>query len=273
MHFIISNNAKIERLVCCGLIVLTRTSNVDLKKSYTADLEHRRVSAFLLGVVCVLSMFFIALEYTTQSAEQDGDNDVIADMSQDIEMMPALQRNDMIAAAPAQHSAAMAERFTPVEKAVSETTTDIQGDNEASSTQQGAAEQGMGAASSTEETAQRTTALSPVAIDENDNPLNFQVVERLPEFPGGIVEFMKWLTKTLRYPTLAQTQKVQGKVIVAFIINKDGTISGQKVVKSVSPELDREALRVLRIMPKWKPGEDHGKPCRTYFCIPIVFKL
>lgn len=84
---------------------------------------------------------------------------------------------------------------------------------------------------------------------------------------------MKWLTKNLSYPVIAQQQKIQGKVLVSFIINKDGTISSPKVVKSVSPELDREALRVIRIMPKWKPGEDHGKPCRTYFCIPVVFKL
>ena len=114
---------------------------------------------------------------------------------------------------------------------------------------------------------------APVAVDEDDNPLNFQVIERLPEFPGGMVEFMKWLTKNLSYPVIAQQQKIQGKVLVSFIINKDGTISSPKVVKSVSPELDREALRVIRIMPKWKPGEDHGKPCRTYFCIPVVFKL
>lgn len=259
--------------MCAIEIVLNCKQEVDLKKSYTADLEHRRASAFLLGVVCVLSMFLIALEYTTHGAQQDGGDDALEDMSQDIEMMPALQRNDMIAAAPTQQSAATAERLRAVEEAVSETPTDIQGDKDYPSTQQGVAGQGTGADTSAEESTQNTTALSPVAVDENDNPLNFQVVERLPEFPGGMVEFMKWLTKTLRYPTLAQQQKVQGRVLVAFIINKDGSITGQKVVKSVSPELDREALRVLRIMPKWKAGEDHGKPCRTYFCIPIVFKL
>lgn len=246
---------------------------MDLKKSYTADLEHRRASAFLLGMVCVLSLFLVALEYTTHSAPTDSSDDALEDMSQDIEMTPALQRNDMIAAAPTQSSSAIAERLKAVDEAASETPTDIQGDKDAPSAQQGVAGQGTGTATSTDESTTQTTALSPVAIDENDNPLNFQVVEKLPEFPGGMVEFMKWLTKTLRYPAYAKQQKIQGKVVVAFIINKDGTITGQKVVKSVSPELDREALRVLRIMPKWKPGEDHGKPCRTYFSIPINFKL
>lgn len=74
-------------------------------------------------------------------------------------------------------------------------------------------------------------------------------------------------------PLTAQRAKRKGTVLVSFIVNKDGSIADRKVVKSVSPELDREALRVLRLMPKWKPGEDHGQPCRTYICIPIVFKL
>jgi protein TonB len=86
-------------------------------------------------------------------------------------------------------------------------------------------------------------------------------------------EFVQWLTKNLRYPAAAQRNKQQGTVLVAFIINKDGTTTGHKVVRSAAPELDREALRVIKTMPKWKPGEDHGQPCRTYFCIPIVFKL
>lgn len=119
-----------------------------------------------------------------------------------------------------------------------------------------------------------STAIKPVAVSGNDdNPLNFTVVERLPEFPGGYSALVQWLTKNLKYPVAAQRAKRQGTVLVSFIVNKDGSITDRKVVKSASPELDREALRVLRNMPKWKPGEDRGKPCRTYFCIPIVFKL
>jgi protein TonB len=98
-------------------------------------------------------------------------------------------------------------------------------------------------------------------------------VEQLPEFPGGMVEFMKWLTKNLKYPPSAQNRKVQGRVVVSFIVNKDGTIADAKVVKPVDPTLDREAMRVVRMMPNWKPGLQMGKPCRTMFAIPIVFKL
>ena len=119
----------------------------------------------------------------------------------------------------------------------------------------------------------QASPLPQINVTGQDNPLNFQVVEALPEFPGGMSAFVQWLTKNLKYPVTAQRARKQGTVLVAFIINKDGSTTAHKIVKSAAPELDREALRVVRMMPKWKPGEDRGKPCRTYFCIPIVFKL
>src|SRR5574344_2619367 len=122
-------------------------------------------------------------------------------------------------------------------------------------------------------TAEQTTTDATNDVDAADDSKIFQIVEQLPEFPGGMVEFMKWLTKNLRYPADAQTRKVQGKVIVQFIVNKDGTTVDSKVIQSLDPSCDREALRVLRMMPKWKPGTEHGKVVRTKFCIPIVFKL
>ena len=88
-----------------------------------------------------------------------------------------------------------------------------------------------------------------------------------------MVEFMKWLTKNLRYPSLAQQRKIQGKVVAQFIVEKDGSITELRVIKNLDPSCDREALRVLRLMPKWKAGLMNAKPCRTQVCIPIVFKL
>lgn len=113
----------------------------------------------------------------------------------------------------------------------------------------------------------------PEAVDMYDAPVDFRVVEDLPQFPGGAVEFMKWLTKNLKYPPSAQQRKVQGRVVAQFIVNKDGSISDLVLVEKVSPELDREALRVLRMMPKWTPGVMDAQPCRTKVCIPVVFKL
>jgi protein TonB len=100
-----------------------------------------------------------------------------------------------------------------------------------------------------------------------------RTVEKLPEFPGGIVEFMKWLTRNLQYPSLAERQHIEGKVVVSFIVNKDGSIASPRIEKSVNPMLDGEAIRVVRMMPRWKPGIMNGKPCRTMFAIPINFKI
>ena len=93
-----------------------------------------------------------------------------------------------------------------------------------------------------------------MAVDKDENPLKLRVVQQLPEFPGGMVEMMKWITRTLHYPYAAQKQKIE-------------------VVKSVHPLLDNEARRVVKLMPHWKPGIEAGKPCRTMFAIPIEFKL
>ena len=113
----------------------------------------------------------------------------------------------------------------------------------------------------------------PEAVDMYNEPLDVRVVEDLPQFPGGAVEFMKWLTKNLKYPSGAQQRKLQGRVVAQFIVNQDGSVSDIQVVEHLSFECDREALRVLRMMPNWKPGLMNAKPCRTKVCIPIVFKL
>ena len=113
----------------------------------------------------------------------------------------------------------------------------------------------------------------PNVAEQAEEPIQFRIVEQYPEFPGGMTEYMKWLTRNLRYPDIARSQKIQGKVVVQFIVNQDGTIADAKVVKSVNPHLDREAMRVIRMMPSWKPGIQDNKPCKTMVAVPIVFKL
>jgi len=123
------------------------------------------------------------------------------------------------------------------------------------------------------ETEQTPEEQEPEAVDMYDAPVDFRVVEELPQFPGGAVEFIKWLTRNLRYPASAQQRKVQGRVVAQFIVNKDGSISDLQLVETLDRACDREALRVLRMMPKWEPGLMDAKPCRTKVCIPIVFKF
>ena len=112
-----------------------------------------------------------------------------------------------------------------------------------------------------------------VQKEDSGNNGIFQVVELLPEFPGGMAELMKYLQKNLRYPQICKEQGVQGRVIVQFVVNPDSTLSDFNVIKSVNPHLDKEALRVVSSMPKWKPGEQRGKPVSVRFTLPVTFRL
>ena len=101
----------------------------------------------------------------------------------------------------------------------------------------------------------------------------FQVVEEQPMFPGGMEEMMKFLQRNVKYPKEAQEQGKQGRVIVQFVVNKDGSISNDTIVRSVDPLLDAEALRVVRSMPNWTPGKQRGKEVRVRFTLPVTFRL
>ena len=101
----------------------------------------------------------------------------------------------------------------------------------------------------------------------------FQVVEEMPEFPGGMAECMKWLNQNIKYPADAKEKGVQGRVIVQFVVEKDGTIVNAKVVRGVDPDLDAEALRVVNQSPKWKPGKQKGEAVRVKYTLPIMFRL
>lgn len=101
----------------------------------------------------------------------------------------------------------------------------------------------------------------------------FVVVESQPEYPGGMGELMRFLSKNVRYPAAAQQARVQGKVIVEFLVGTDGSISDIKVKHSVCPELDAEAMRVIGLMPKWRPGEQRGKAVSVRYEMPIEFRL
>ena len=116
----------------------------------------------------------------------------------------------------------------------------------------------------------------PVAKEEvkqTEEEVIFQVVEQMPEFPGGLGEAMKFLAKNIKYPVAAQQAKIEGRVIVQFVVGKDGSISDVHTVRSVSPELDAEAIRVVSMMPKWNPGKQRGKAVPVSYTMPIMFRL
>ncbi len=101
----------------------------------------------------------------------------------------------------------------------------------------------------------------------------FEVVEKMPEFPGGIPAIKEYLMNNVKYPRDAAKKGKQGRVIVEFVVNEDGSISDEKVTTSVFPSLDNEALRIIRNMPKWIPGVVDGKNVRVKYSIPVTFRL
>jgi len=101
----------------------------------------------------------------------------------------------------------------------------------------------------------------------------FVAVEQQAEFPGGTAALMKWLNNNIRYPEAAQQNDIQGRVVVKFVVEKDGSIGQVSIVKGVDKDLDREAIRVVKKMPKWQPGKNNGVVVRSYFTLPVVFKL
>ena len=117
------------------------------------------------------------------------------------------------------------------------------------------------------------SAMVPPEAIANMNDIPLRVLEELPEFPGGMQELVKWLDNALKYPESAQRSKKQGIVKVSFVVEKDGSISNVKFLQQTNTILDKEVLRVVKMMPKWKPGTENGKVCRSVVSIPFVFSL
>ena len=228
---------------------------MEQKKTPQADIDQQRTTGFLLGVILVLALLFVALEWNSIPASYDEATLDLSELMHEDEMVPMSIEEQFAQLEPDKAQPKEAEQLhivddnvelAPQEEQVAEN--ESEGDDEQLLQELKGDDEDDG------------KVLPPMGIDP-------------PQYPGGAVELMKWLTKNLRYPKIAEMRKTQGKVIAHFYVEKDGSITGLKVVQSLSRECDKEALRVLGMMPNWQPGVQNGKPCRTKVSIPIVFKL
>lgn len=229
---------------------------MESRKSREADLEGKRVQRFLLGLIVVLATLYVALEWNSSDsgwAFFDTDEDLEAEM----ELSPLKRDKDEIPMMLPQ------EKVEELPK--SEELHLVDEDVELLQEQPEPQELEKPEKAEEEE--------KPEVVDMYNEPVDFRVVEDLPQFPGGAAEFMKWLTKNLKYPASAQKRKVKGKVVAQFIVNTDGTISDLELTERLETTCDQEVLRVLKMMPKWQAGMMNAKPCRTKVCIPIVFNM
>jgi protein TonB len=231
---------------------------LEVKKSRKADLEHGRWARFALGLVVALAFLFVGLNYSLTPDDPLDDPDLLDMLSMDEELPSMMQLENELALAPKvepepSKKLVVAEEEEQVEPLTDDEPVETDMDND------------MSALDDEEEIE------PPAPMD--DDVISFRIVQDLPQFPGGAVEMMKWLQRNLKYPPQAQERKIQGKVVAEFIVNKDGSVTDVKVVKSLNPMCDREVLRVLRMMPRWTAGIENDQPCRTKVCIPVVFKL
>ena len=226
---------------------------MEVKKSPKADLEGKKSTWMLIGYVIVLTFMFVAFEWTKRDIVIDT-SQALADLVFEEEIIPITEQKQEVAPPPPE-APAVAEILEIVDDKADIKETVI---------------------ASTEDTGQKVEVkYVPVKVveEEPEEQTIFEVVENAPEFPGGNAALMQFLGKNIKYPTIAQENGTQGRVIVQFVVNRDGTIVDPKVVKSVDPYLDKEALRVINSMPKWKPGMQRGKAVRVKFTVPVMFRL
>lgn len=234
-------------------------------------MEDKRLTFFLIGLLIAFTLLFVGLQYQREPQGEEDLTEDFEDLAQDLDMQTPPDQKDMVSAeamskTPA--SEAITQEVKPTEQQ------QVQKAPEKISTT--TSELVIGDGSGVVEGADVKEAAPETAVDNatgQEQPIKFTVVQKIPEFPGGWSAFMQWLTKNLKYPESAQKNKVQGTVVVSFIVNKDGSIASTKVSTSADPVLDAEALRVMKMMPKWKPGMDRNKVCRTMIAVPVVFKL
>ena len=227
---------------------------MEVKKAPIADLEGKKTTWLLVGYIFILAFMFVAFEWTRHDVIETGEVFEVAMIDFEEEIIPITMQEKPVAPVPVEA------------KQITETIEIVEDDAEIEETII-ASDEDMG-----EQV--EITDIEHVVVEEPEKEEEiFQVVEAMPEFPGGTAALMKWLKDNMKYPSICQDNGIQGRVIVQFVVNKDGSIVDPVVARSVDPYLDKEALRVVKAMPKWKPGEQRGKAVRVKFTLPVQFRL
>ncbi|MDE5784374.1 MAG: energy transducer TonB [Prevotella sp.] len=230
---------------------------LEVKKSRQADLDRGWLQRFLIGLVFAGCCLYVGLEYSVAPVVSLDDSEFFEMLAGDEELSPLLRPESELALVPKAEAKPTVRLVVVDEELQSETLAD----DEPVETD----------ANNDMEAVKDDELAPPPPVD--DEAIAFRVVQDMPQFPGGATEFMKWLTRNLKYPKNLEQQKVQGRVVAEFIVNTDGSITDVNIVKPFHPQCDREVLRVLRMMPRWTPGIQDAKPCRTKVCIPVVFRI
>ena len=225
---------------------------MQLKKSQKASLEDKKVVYVLMGFVFVLSLCYVALEWTEKEVTKYEVADMEFTFEEEVEIQQTTQETTPPPPPP------------PVQEV--EVLNVVEDDVETESIE----------INTEDDKDVEVVIAAPVEapVEEEEEEVVFVVVETMPEFPGGQQALFKYLSENVKYPVIAQENGIQGRVICQFVVNKDGSIVEVEVVRfGGDASLDKEAVRVIKSMPKWKPGKQRGKAVRVKYTVPVNFRL
>ncbi|HKK60774.1 MAG TPA: energy transducer TonB [Salinivirga sp.] len=226
---------------------------MEVKKNPNVSLEKGRGMLMLAGLVTVLGLLLVAFNWNSSSGTAE-DLGQVMEVNMEEEMIQT-QRQEKVEPPPPPPKKKVIEELTVVDNE-EELDDELDIDTEAD-----------------EETMIEQTDIMIEEEVEEEEPEIFMVVEQMPEFPGGQGELFKYISQNIQYPAIAKENGIQGKVFIQFVVGKDGSITNVTVLRGVDPSLDKEAVRVVKNMPKWKPGKQRGKPVYVRYQVPINFKL
>ncbi len=228
---------------------------MELKKSPKADLESKRNTFILLGLVLALGITLLAFEWTTKPSKAESLGQIQAQEVEE-EIIP-ITREQQVKPPPPPPPPKVVEMLTIVDN-------DVKIENELEIEDSEADENTIIDVAPVIETTEE---------EEAEEAQVFFIVEDMPEFPGGDLALRKYIATAINYPVIAQENGIQGKVYVTFVVGKDGKVTNARIARGVDPSLDKEALRVVNSLPTWKPGKQRGKPVNVSYTVPINFVL
>jgi protein TonB len=236
---------------------------MEAKKTVNEELRSQKSTNMLIGYVLALAAMFVAFEYTQREVKVV-EEEKIYDYRMEEDMIPITKQEVVVAPPPAAAPTVMefineVDDDTELPEEEIETSEEM---NQAITTVVG-----TGAPA-----AVVTGPVGPV-VEADDDDRIYEMVEENAQFPGGDAECFKWLSEHIKYPSICVEQGVQGRVIVNFVVNRDGSIIDVKTVRSPDPNLTKEAERVVKLMPKWKPARQGNKTVRSRFTLPVMFRL
>ena len=222
---------------------------MEIKKMPKADLENKKFVFLQIGIVLVLSLVLIASEWSTTDLPVN--NSFMEDAQfVEVEMIAITIPKETTPPPPPPKPTDILNIVDNKDELINELVV-----------------------TTTEMNSTDGIELVELPVEIRDPEETFTIVEEMPEFPGGDAALMRYLAKSVRYPVIAEQNNIQGRVYIQFVINTNGEVTNAIVLRGVDPSLDKEAIRVVENMPRWKPGKQRNKPVRVSFTVPINFVL